>query len=99
MNGRCSDDNSEDRLPYNGQLLPNQQQRPTSINSEYSVRNLPPSPSVTSSRSLEDSTYNRQAGFVSEKFDHHSAGGTVSRELEQHHLITSTQEAESRNGE
>ena len=99
MNGRCSDDNSEDRLPYNGQLLPNQQ-RPISINSEYSVRNLPPSPSVTTSRSLEDASGPAayQQGFVGGKFEH-SAGGTASRELDQHHLITSTQEAESRNGE
>lgn len=93
MNGRCSDDPSEER----GQLM--DQPRAGSINSsEYSVSHLPPSPSVTTSRSLDDTTGSSIYGQQGERFDQ-SVGGTLTRELEQHHMITSTQEPELKNGE
>lgn len=89
MNGRCSEEPSEER----GQLM--NQPRAGSVNSsEYSVSHLPPSPSVTTSRSLDDATSGSNYG----KFDQ-SVGGTLTRELEQHHMITSTQEPELKNGE
>lgn len=93
MNGRCSDDPTatEER----GQLM--NQPRAGSINSsEYSVSHLPPSPSVTTSRSLDDGpggVYGQTDRF------NQSVGGTLTRELEQHHMITSTQEPELKNGE
>lgn len=92
MNGKCSDEPSEER----GQLM--NQPRADSVNSsEYSVSHLPPSPSVTTSRSLDDATSVSSYG-QNGKFDK-SVGGTLTRELEQHHMITSTQEPELRNGE
>lgn len=96
MNGRCSDDPTaiEDR----GQLM-NQPPAGSINSSEYSVSHLPPSPSVTTSRSLEDAPGPGGIyGPKNERF-HQSVGGTLTRELEQHHLITSTQEPELKNGE
>lgn len=90
MNGKCSDD------PEGGQLM--NQPRAGSINSsEYSVSHLPPSPSVTTSRSLGDATNaNTYGQNYNDKFNQ-SVGGTLTRELEQHHMITSTQEPELKN--
>ena len=89
MNGKCSDDPNQE----GGQLM--NQPRAGSINSsEYSVSHLPPSPSVTTSRSLEDATNGK---YVQNERFNQSVGGTLTRELDQHHLITSTQEPELKN--
>jgi hypothetical protein len=67
--------------------------------SEYSVSHLPPSPSVTASRSLEDAGGGVGHGGPKGEGFNVSLGGTLSRELDQHHFISSTQDPEVKNGE
>lgn len=84
MNGRCSDDASDDI--DRDQLI--HQPQPGSINSsvtEYRV--FPPSPCVgTDGRSMEDSGNTFPEGF------NQSVGGTLRWEMHQDHMITSTQQ-------
>ena len=94
MNGRCSESTTDGD---ESQLISNRPSRlaGNSINSEYSVSHLPASPSVDhAGRSFGevDGSYSddNRRQFVQ------SSGGTKRRELEEQHLVSST---EPRNGE
>ena len=85
MNGKCSENTTDGD---DGQLI--SRPRPgNSINSEYSVSHLPASPSVDHSRSLGevDGSYSDDSRNFMQ-----SAGGTRRRELDQQHMVTSTEQ-------
>lgn len=89
MNGRCSDDSTD-------QLI-QQPQHHSLNNSDYTVSPLPASPPVTDyPNTLTANGYLHQQRPGTNDFVR-SSGGTLSKELEQHPYITSTQETE-RNG-
>ncbi len=86
MNGRCSENSTDGD---EGQLISRPKPGGSSINSEYSVSHLPASPSVDHARSFGevDGSYSED----SRKFVQ-SSGGTRKRELDQQHLVSSTEQ-------
>lgn len=93
MNGRCSESTTDGD---EGQLISNRPSRlgVNSMNSEYSVSHLPASPSADHT----GRSFGEVDGSYSEDNRHfvQSAGGTKRRELDEQHLVSST---DPRNGE